>query len=224
MYYLIVGATCAGKDKIANYMVDNFDNIKMMISTTSRPIRPKEKNGVEYYFVSSDEFKNLIEKDALVEYRIYETLVDGKKDMWYYGLEKDKISDGHSSYVVVMDYSGALEFMNYFGRNNCKLIYVKSPYSHRYVRNILRGDFNLQEWSRRNKDDEKWLIEACNDADVVIENFGFQYPPNPMNIDPMCSDNNVDIVEGLDTTDIERTFNDTIQDINFLHTFFEKQS
>lgn len=180
MYYLIVGATCAGKDKIANYIVDNFKNYKMLTSTTSRPIRPGEKDGVEYHFISSDEFIKRINNNEFIEYRVYETTVNGIKDTWYYGLEKKNASDTHTNYIVVIDYKGAVEFQDYVGRENTQLVYVQSKYLDRYVRNILRGDFNLQEWLRRNKADAKWLKDAYNNSDIIIRNFGFHYPVNPI--------------------------------------------
>ena len=142
MYYLIVGPTCTGKDKIANYIVENFEGIKTITSTTSRPIRPKEKDGQEYYFITSDEFKKILAEDGFVEYRVYHTTVKGVPDTWYYGIEKSKVSDEDTNYVVVIDYKGAMEFAEYFGREKCILIYVKSLYYERYIRNILRGDFD----------------------------------------------------------------------------------
>jgi guanylate kinase len=126
MYYLIVGATCAGKDKIAGYIADEVEDFKIIRSTTSRPIRPGEKNGVEYYFVSDEGFRKIMDEDGFIEYRVYHTVVNDIKDTWYYGLEKKNVADTHTDYIVVMDYKGAEEFMEYFGRETWVLIYVKS--------------------------------------------------------------------------------------------------
>jgi len=179
MYYIIIGATCAGKDKIASYIIDNYKGFKMIISTTSRPIRPKESNGVEYYFVSREDFKRMLDNGEFIEYRTYNTFVNGVKDIWYYGLEKKNVGDTSTNYVAVMDYQGATEFMEYVGREKVVLIYVKSPYRERYVRNVLRGDFNINEWTRRNKDDLKWLNNAYKNADSVVLNYGFNFPEIP---------------------------------------------
>ena len=192
MYYLIMGATCAGKDKIASYIVDNFENYKTLISTTSRPIRPNEKEGVEYYFISKEEFLKRIEAGELIEYRTYETTVNGIKDVWYYGLEKKHVTDMESNYVVVIDYKGGLEFQEYIGKENTFMIYVESKYTDRYVRNVLRGDFNSQEWLRRNKDDAAWLLKAAEDAQFTLTNYGFNYPPNP-NKNDKYAPNTIDI-------------------------------
>jgi guanylate kinase len=207
MYYLIVGPTCTGKDKIANYIVENFESIKTITSTTSRPIRPKEKDGQEYYFITSDEFRKILDEDGFVEYRVYNTTVKGVPDTWYYGIEKSKVSDEDSDYVVVIDYKGAMEFAEYFGREKCILIYVKSLYYERYIRNILRGDFDKSEWLRRNKEDSKWLKQAEESADIIIENYGYDHPQNP-NPDSL----GIDIVES--DRDVQKnSFEDTKNEI-----------
>jgi guanylate kinase len=207
MYYLIVGPTCTGKDKVANYIVENFDGLKTITSTTSRPIRPKEKNGREYYFITSEEFEKILSEDGFVEYRVYNTTVKGVSNTWYYGIEKSKVSDEDTDYVVVLDYKGAMDFAEYFGREKCILIYVQSPYEQRYIRNILRGDFDETEWLRRNKEDAKWLLSAIESSNLIIENHGFVYPENPN-----ADDDPIDIR----ACEKPKDFSDTIKQIEVL--------
>jgi guanylate kinase len=212
-----MGATCSGKDKIASYITENYEDFKMIVSTTSRPIRPKEKNGVEYYFVSREEFEKILNDDGFIEHRKYNTIVNGVKDTWYYGVEKKNISDEKTNYVAVMDYQGAKEFMEHVGRKNVILIYVQALYAERYVRNVLRGDFDLQEWNRRNKDDAEWLISAYRDAEITIDNFGYNYPKNPI-----PDDFTVDLVDGLDIS-ARPTFEDVKPTIEYLVGFARKE-
>lgn len=221
MYYLIVGATCTGKDKIASYIVNKYDNFKTLISTTSRPIRPSEKDGVEYHFISSNEFIKRVNDGGFIEYRVYNTVVNGIKDTWYYGLEKKNVADTHVNYVVVIDYKGAKEFQDYVGKENTILIYVKSLYSDRYVRNILRGDFNIQEWMRRNRDDANWLHEACLNATQIVYNEGFDYPESPIPVSDII-DENVDMIEPFYTKGfVKGTFEDTKKQIDDIINFWK---
>lgn len=217
MYYLIVGPTCTGKDKIANYIVDNFSGFKTIISTTSRPIRPKEINGREYYFVTSDEFKRIISEDGFVEYRTYNTIVKGIPDNWYYGIEKSKVSEEYTDHVVVIDYKGAVKFAKYFGREKCVLVYVKSLYYERYIRNILRGDFDKSEWLRRNKEDSKWLSQAEKSADIIIENYGYEHPENPNH-----EDLGIDIIE-RERNENKNSFEDTKTNIGEILGHFSRR-
>jgi len=72
-------------------------------------MRDGESQGNPYNFVTSSEFKRLIEHDFLIEHREYNTLVDGNPDTWYYGVEKSAINPS-VDYVVVLDIVGLRGF------------------------------------------------------------------------------------------------------------------
>ena len=58
----------SGKSTIINYLMTQNLNLHFSISATSRPPRGTEKNGVEYFFLSPEEFKTLIAKGEFLEY------------------------------------------------------------------------------------------------------------------------------------------------------------
>jgi guanylate kinase len=70
----------SGKSTIINYLLQQDLHLAFSISATSRPPRGEEKHGIEYFFLSPEEFKNRIEKDEFLEYeevyqdRFYGTL------------------------------------------------------------------------------------------------------------------------------------------------------
>ena len=70
----------SGKSTIINYLLKQGLNLQFSISATSRPPRGTEQNGVEYFFLSPEEFKKRIANDEFVEYeevypdRFYGTL------------------------------------------------------------------------------------------------------------------------------------------------------
>lgn len=77
----------AGKSTIINYLLEKKLNLSFSVSATSRPPRGKEQNGVEYFFLTPEEFKIKIEKQEFLEFeevytdRFYGTLkseVDSK--------------------------------------------------------------------------------------------------------------------------------------------------
>ena len=151
MIYVLCGASSSGKDYIMKYMVKNH-NIKPIISYTTRPIRDGEIDGIEYHFVNKDKFITFIDNDLLIEYRTYDTLVDGIPDTWYYGLYKQQFSNDNN-YVVILDIQGTNDFIKYYGKDKCKVIYVSCDDNVRKERAQLRGSFNLSEWNRRIKAD-----------------------------------------------------------------------
>jgi len=67
----LIGLTApsgAGKSTIARRVLDEFPSMRLSISVTTRPPRSYECHGREYYFVSTPEFKRLIDENALLEY------------------------------------------------------------------------------------------------------------------------------------------------------------
>jgi len=74
---VLSGPSGAGKSSLIHKIVDDIGECYFSISTTTRPMREGEVNGVDYYFVDEEEFKKEIEEDQFLEY----ALVHGN----YYG-------------------------------------------------------------------------------------------------------------------------------------------
>ena len=63
----------SGKSTIINYLLTQHLNLAFSISATSRPPRGTEQNGVEYFFLSPEEFRQRIANDEFLEYEeVYE--------------------------------------------------------------------------------------------------------------------------------------------------------
>lgn len=99
---IVSGPSGAGKDSICNKVAYDLKNVWISISYTSRGIRPGEVEGINYYYVSRDEFINKINNDDFLEYALY-----GSN---YYGTPIDKIeeklSDG-KDVILVIEVEGA---------------------------------------------------------------------------------------------------------------------
>ncbi len=149
MITLYIGKSAAGKDTILKQRVAY--GAYPIVSYTTRPKREKEVDGVDYHFVSHDEFQYLIETDGLTEYRTYDTLVDGRKDTWYYGTP---VLDAAKDYVGVVTVDGAMSFIDYYGADNVNVIYVFASNKTREKRARLRGSFDITEWNRRKEADD----------------------------------------------------------------------
>jgi guanylate kinase len=65
---IISGPSGSGKSSIINYILSEVDNSTLSISTTSRDIRDGEIDGMDYNFVTKDEFQNMIEEKRFLEY------------------------------------------------------------------------------------------------------------------------------------------------------------
>ena len=74
----------AGKTTIVRHLLRHFGELAFSVSATNRPIRPGEEDGVSYYFLSDEEFKQKIADGEFVE---YEEVYPGR----FYGTLKSEI-------------------------------------------------------------------------------------------------------------------------------------
>lgn len=68
--YIISAPSGGGKTSLVNALLESVSNLEASVSYTTRPPRPGEKEDIDYHFVDKTEFKQLIEKKALLEYAI----------------------------------------------------------------------------------------------------------------------------------------------------------
>jgi len=66
--YLISAPSGAGKTSLVHALVNSLDYIQVSVSHTTRQSRPGEKNGVDYYFVSQDEFLQMLTYNLFLEH------------------------------------------------------------------------------------------------------------------------------------------------------------
>lgn len=100
---VVSGPSGAGKDTICHKLIKENSNIWMSVSMTTRKPRPLEKDGVDYFFVSSEEFENKINDNTFLEYASYNDN--------YYGTPKDKVEEKLNEgkdVILVIDINGAI--------------------------------------------------------------------------------------------------------------------
>lgn len=101
----------AGKTTLVHHLLDVVRDLSFSISACSRMARDNEKNGVDYYFIGLEEFKNKISKDEFVEWEeVYENN--------YYGTLKSEIFNiWKQSKTVIFDVDviGGLNLKSQFG-------------------------------------------------------------------------------------------------------------
>lgn len=80
---IISSPSGGGKDAVINALLKIFPNSARLVTTTSRPPRPGNKEGVDYFFTSKNDFELKIKQDDFWEHNIY----SGN----YYGIEKARL-------------------------------------------------------------------------------------------------------------------------------------
>ena len=67
---ILSGPSGAGKDTVLQRMKERGLPFHFVVTATTRHARPGEVHGKDYFFISNDEFAEMIEKDELIEYAI----------------------------------------------------------------------------------------------------------------------------------------------------------
>lgn len=111
----------SGKTTIARRVLQAVPEMTFSVSATTRPRRDYERHGVHYYFVSADEFRTLIDDDALLE---FEEVYPGK----FYGTLRAEVERVAAERPVLLDIEvhGALNVKRIFG-DDALAIFIRPP-------------------------------------------------------------------------------------------------
>lgn len=112
----------SGKSTIINYLLTQNLNLHFSISATSRPPRGTEKNGVEYYFLTPEEFRNRIEAGDFLEYEEVYT------DKFYGTLksEVERILSKGDNVIFDVDVVGGCNIKKFYG-NRALSVFIQPP-------------------------------------------------------------------------------------------------
>ncbi len=154
----------AGKTTITKKLSQKYPNIKVSISHTTRKPRSNEIDGVDYHFVSKDEFKKLVKKNNFYEYaKIFDN---------YYGTSKDAVIKLHEkNYDVVfdIDWQGTKQLSQYKELNLIKIFILPPDKQELKNRLVNRNQDNNQTIEKRLKQYEK-DIQHWFDYDYIVIN------------------------------------------------------
>lgn len=157
--YCLMGYTAVGKSTIAKKITQEIEDLHLAVSHTTRPIRPNEKEGIDYYFIDDKKFEKMNKNDCFIETRSYNTKIEvnGKtKDAtWNYGYSKEEF-ENHKHCIAIVDVTGYEELKEYFEPKGVMVIpiYIRVKENILKERVLKRGDL-LAEFERRLEDDKK---------------------------------------------------------------------
>ncbi len=119
---IISAPSGAGKTTIIKHLLKQDFNLYFSVSATSRPKRQNETNGVDYYFLTTAEFKDKIKQNLFLEWEeVYENS--------FYGTLKtqveEKLKEG-KNIIFDIDVAGAVNIKKYFN-DNALSVFIQPP-------------------------------------------------------------------------------------------------
>ena len=162
---IFTGPSGGGKTTLSKYILHQDLGIERSVSATTRFPRSGEREGVDYYFLSEDDFDRNIAENGFVEWQqVYEGL--------YYGTlkqEVERIWTAGKIVLFVVDVEGAKNLKKYFGEQAISLFVMAPSLKVLAQRLYTRGTDDDLSIQKRLKKAEKEL-DYEKFSDVVIIN------------------------------------------------------
>jgi guanylate kinase len=162
---LFTAPSGAGKTTIVRHLLKKMDSLAFSISATTREQRAHERDGVDYYFLSAEEFKALINQDAFVEWEeVYENQ--------FYGTLKSEIERlwAKGKHIVFdIDVKGATSIKQKYPEETLA-VFVKPPTPEVLFERLRARGTESEKNLRKRIERAKEELAYENKFDVILVN------------------------------------------------------
>lgn len=190
---VLLGKSSCGKDTMYKRLLEVKDlNLHRLVPYTTRPMRKGEEDGVEYFFVTEEDFQELLEAGKIIEHRSYATV----SGLWrYFTVCNDQLK-ASNNYLLIGTLESYTFIKDYFGSDTVIPIYIEVDDKTRLERAMAREYFqsnpNYKEMCRRFiADDDDFSKENLKKAGIT------KVFSNSFNIIDICADNISNYLKGI---------------------------
>ncbi len=158
---VLIGKTASGKTTTAKCLCEKY-NKHRVITYTSRPPRKGEVDGVDYYFITDNEFNYMVSNDFFAEKARYND--------WQYGSIKN---DYYNDSVVVLTPSGLRNLRKKIIDIPIYAVYIDIPRKDRLIASLNRcsgSNKDIEEIKRRDGSDLGQFDGVEEEVDLIISN------------------------------------------------------
>ena len=159
---VISGASGVGKGTVLGILMEKRKDLIFSVSATTRPPRPGEKDGVHYYFITRERFREMIDRGEFLEY-------DAHSDN-YYGTPRAQAEEKLARGTVLLDIDpkGAMQVRK--TAPDAVLIFIMPPSMEELERRLRgRGDTSEEQIQMR-MTRAIWEMEQRSWYDYVVVN------------------------------------------------------
>ena len=179
---IITAPSGSGKTSITRYLMSVYPQLAFSVSAATRPPRGSEKNGVEYYFIPAENFKEKIQHNEFAE---WEMVYEGK----YYGTlksELERIWKHNQVPILDIDVKGAIHIQQQFPQQTLS-IFIQPPSVEELKKRLesrgtetpesLAARVNKASFEISFKDHfnktivNNELTQACKEAEIIVRKF-----------------------------------------------------
>ena len=159
---VISGASGVGKGTVLSGLMQICENLEFSVSATTRPPRPSEEHGKHYYFIDEEQFREMIEKDAFLEYDDHAAA--------FYGTPLDQLEEKLARSNVILDVEPKGAKIVRQKRPDATLIFIMPPSMEELERRLRgRGDTSDEQIAMR-MERARWEIDQRDWYDHVVVN------------------------------------------------------
>ena len=180
--FIIAAPSGCGKTSLVEALIKKTKNLCVSVSHTTRPPRPDEVNGINYYFVSINEFEEMIKNNSFVEHA---TVFDN-----HYGsstkLIKEKLDEG-VDVILEIDWQGARQVKE--NMPNAISIFILPPSNEALLGRLQQRAQDNDETINKRMSDAQNQMQHFNEFDYLIINDDFNRALNDLNLIICSSDN-----------------------------------
>lgn len=179
---IITAPSGAGKTSITRYLMQQYPQLAFSVSAATRPPRANEQNGVDYYFITEEDFRRKMDADAFLE---WEMVYPGK----YYGTlksEMQRIWNNKQVPVLDIDVKGAMRVQELYPGQTLSL-FIEAPSLEALEQRLRNRGTETPESLRARLDKAAYelsfrthfdqviindqLTQACAEATVALSRF-----------------------------------------------------
>jgi len=173
--FIIAAPSGCGKTSLVEALIKKTKNLCVSVSHTTRPPRPDEANGINYYFVSIDEFEEMIKKNAFVENAMVFDNHYGSSSQ----LIKEKLDEG-VDVILEIDWQGARQVK--INMPNAISIFILPPSKEALLGRLQQRAQDNDETINKRMSDAQNQMRHFNEFDYLVINDDFSSALNDLNL------------------------------------------
>jgi guanylate kinase len=161
--FIISAPSGAGKSTLVELLLSQNRDLFFSISHTTRPARPGEMNGVEYFFISEENFRKMIQEEEFFEW----AEVHG----YYYGTSREmlKKAEGRGSDLILdIDVQGAMKAKQIFPEATS--IFILPPSFEVLRERLQRRQKDTEQQIAKRIENARQEIQYCHQYDYIVIN------------------------------------------------------